>query len=122
MLPMNKLFIPHHAPFAVRRDVQEMLPLQYRVKTQRSLDALSTYLSPIKTRWGLRLWDADLPQTYLLSCEDFAEVMDCLVTHGVLPEEIHVEQDLTACVTMAASSWNALLPDGRDARPADSGV
>jgi hypothetical protein len=79
-----------------------VLPVQYRIKTARSLYEMTRVLRTLQSRWELRRWDADLPQTYLLSCEDFAAVSACLATHDIL-SEIQFEQDFAACISMAVS-------------------
>lgn len=78
-----------------------ILPVHYRVRTHRSLDEFIQYLHTMKTRWEVRRWDADWSHMYLLACENLSEVSACLAAHGILAE-IQFEQDLAACIAMAA--------------------
>ena len=75
----------------------------YCLVIPRSLEECIAILHGLTSRWALRYWDAELPTHYLLTCEQYDEVLACFVAAGVEEKMIQIVQDLAATIAMATA-------------------
>ena len=75
----------------------------YCLVIPRSLEECIAILHGLTSCWTLRYWDAELPTHYLLTCEQYDEVLACFVAAGVEEKMIQIVQDLAATIAMATA-------------------